>query len=73
MFIRFTVRVLRECLSVCVCASFPFGFEGGIWDLIVLILDHCLSIYLKGNLPGTYRISSVIRRIFFSSKTIPNI
>ena len=22
-------------LSVCVCASCPFGFEGGMWDLIV--------------------------------------
>ena len=31
--------------SVCVCASVPFDFEGGIWDLIVLILDHCLSFY----------------------------
>ena len=25
-----------------------FGFEGGMWDLIVLIPDHCLSIYFKG-------------------------
>ena len=31
---------------LCVCASFPFGFEGGMWNLIVLIPDHCLSIYL---------------------------
>ena len=33
---------------VCVCASFPFGFEGGMWDLIVVVPDHCLfftSIY----------------------------
>ena len=28
------------------CVSFfSFGFEGGMWDLIVLISDHCLSIY----------------------------
>ena len=33
---RFTVRVFRECLSVCMSASLPFGFEGGIRDLIVL-------------------------------------
>ena len=32
-------------LSVCVYASFPFGFEGGMWDLIALIPDNCLSIY----------------------------
>ena len=25
--------------------SFFFGFEGGMWDLIVLIPDHCLSVY----------------------------
>ena len=30
---------------VCVCASFPFGFEGGVWDLIVVVPDHCLSFY----------------------------
>ena len=40
LFIRFTVHVLRERLSICVCPSFPFGFEGGMWDLIVLIPDH---------------------------------
>ena len=28
-----------------VCSSFPFGIEGGMWDVIVLIPDHCLSIY----------------------------
>ena len=25
--------------------SFPFGFGGGMWDLIILISDHCISIY----------------------------
>ena len=41
----------------CVCASFPSGFEvcmcffpfwfGGVWgvNLIVLVLEHCLSFY----------------------------
>ena len=24
---------------------FPFGFEGEVWDLIVLNLDHCLTFY----------------------------
>ena len=28
---------------VCVCASFPFDFEGRILDLTVLISGHCLS------------------------------
>ena len=36
--------VFRERLSVCVFASFPYGFEDGVWDLI-FIPDHCLSIY----------------------------
>ena len=31
------------------CASFPFGFEGRIRDLIGLIPDHCLSFYLASN------------------------
>ena len=35
LFIRFTVRIFRERVSLCVCASFPFCFEGGVWDLIV--------------------------------------
>ena len=44
LFIRFTMRVFRERLSVFVRPSFPSGFEGGVWDLIVLIPDHYLSI-----------------------------
>ena len=43
MFIRFTVRVFLGCLSVCEYASFPFAFAGGVWDLIVLVPDYCLS------------------------------
>ena len=40
------------CLSwafveFCVCPSFPFGNEGGMWDVIVLIPDHCLSNYFN--------------------------
>ena len=44
LFIRFTVRVYCERLSICVCAPFPFGSEGGICDLIVLVPDHCMSL-----------------------------
>ena len=29
------------------CPSFPFGFEGEIWDKVVSIPDHCLSINFK--------------------------
>ena len=27
--------------------SFPFGIEGGVWDVIVLIPEHCPSIYFS--------------------------
>ena len=30
-----------------VCAIFPFGFGGGMWDLIVSIPDHCLSFFMN--------------------------
>ena len=47
LFIRFTVRVFRDRLSMCVCVCFfPFWFWGGMWDLIIFLLDHCLSFYL---------------------------
>ena len=39
--------VFRERLSIFMCASFPFGFEGGMWGLIVLVPDHCLSLYFS--------------------------
>ena len=45
LFIRFTVRVFRELLSVSVYNSFPFGFEGGIWDLILLMPEPSLLFY----------------------------
>ena len=33
------------CISLCVFGSSPVGFEVGMWDLIVLVPDHCLSFY----------------------------
>ena len=62
------MRVFRERLSicacvracVCVCASFPFGFEGDMWDLIVLIPDHCLSIYSSDGSSQEYILYKVI-------------
>ena len=30
-------------LSICVYDSFSFGFEGGVWDLMLLVPEHCLS------------------------------
>ena len=35
--------------GVCMRPSFPFNFESGMWDLNVLISDHCHSInFSKG-------------------------
>ena len=47
--------VFCACLSwafvkFCVCPSIPFGIEGRMWVLIVLIPDHCLSISRSGNI-----------------------
>ena len=36
-FHQFTVRVLR-----CECTPFTSGIEGGMWDSIVLVPNHCL-------------------------------
>ena len=44
------MHVFRECLSKFARALFfLFWFRGGMWDLIVLIPDHCLSVYLMIN------------------------
>ena len=39
------MHAIYERLCICVCASFPFGFYGRMWDLIVLIPDYFFSIY----------------------------
>ena len=44
LFIRFTVGYFANVYEF-VCASFHFGFEGGMWDLNVVISDHCISAY----------------------------
>ena len=30
------------------CVLLIFGFEGGMWDLIALIPDHCFSVNFGG-------------------------
>ena len=39
--IQFYVRVFQEHLSICMHASFPFGTEGEMWNLIVSVPGHC--------------------------------
>ena len=50
------VRVFREHLSVWICASFPFDFEVGMWDLIVLIPDRCFSIFLYRSMSALFSL-----------------
>ena len=33
--------------QICVCPSLPFVVAGGMWNVIVLIPAHCLSVYFK--------------------------
>ena len=52
--------VCCACLSwafviLCVCPSFPFVIEGRMWVVIVLIPDHCLSIFFPFFCCGTVR------------------
>ena len=35
----------RQLPSIYVFSYFPYGFEGRMWDLLVLVPDHCLSFY----------------------------
>ena len=45
------------------CPSFPFGIEGGMWDAIVLIPDHYLSIYFLQNI-NTAILCGCLRILF---------
>ena len=53
LFTRLTMCLFRERLPfrararvcVSVCDSFPFSFEGGILDLVVLNPDNCIFIF----------------------------
>ena len=48
LFIRFTARIFVNVYH-CVRASFPFGFEGGMWDLFFLLaFSHEISWMRSG-------------------------
>ena len=40
------MRLFRERLSICVCSSSSFGFENGMWDLIVFLIMPFYFFYL---------------------------
>ena len=49
---RFVKDLLKYALGMSNCGAFvsfevcffPFGFDGGVWDLIVLVRDNCHSL-----------------------------
>ena len=41
------VPFVNCCQFMYLLSYFPFGFEGRMWDLIVLVPDHCLSFNLS--------------------------
>ena len=46
LFIRFTMHIFMNVYQfVCARASFPFGFEGGMWNLFtgILVPDYCTA------------------------------
>ena len=42
----FGLLSFANVINFCLC-PFSFGFEVGMLDLIVLISDHCLSVYFS--------------------------
>ena len=46
---------------MCACASFPFGFEAGAWDLIVLVPDHRFAFYNKRTENGMNFLRRVVK------------
>ena len=45
------------------CASFPFSFEGGMWDLIVLVIDPCLPFYFSRSCSSSARPGHVAQSV----------
>ena len=41
-------------VKFCVCPSFPLSIEGRMWDVILVIPDHCLSNYFMVKLRTLY-------------------
>ena len=40
------------------CPSFPFGIEGMMWDVFVLLNDHCHCIYLCLLMPNSVTVNN---------------
>ena len=55
LFILFAASAFRKLSSIYVFSYFPFGFDGRIWDLIVSVPDHCLSLYFVCLMGNAYR------------------
>ena len=71
LFIRFTASAFRKLPSIYVSSYFPFGFEGRMWDLIVLVPDHCLSFY--STWPFWVALDYLFTSIFFIIVALANL
>ena len=61
-----------DCCRLCVCVfgCFPFGFEGGMWDLIISVPDHCLSFSFGDNRNYSYEYFKLNLNVFSNSSFI---
>ena len=50
------------CQILCVCPYFPFDIVGRMWDVIILLPDHCLSIYFIHELLVTVLVHWWVRK-----------
>ena len=73
LFIRFTVSAFHELPSIYVFSYFPFGFEGGMWDLIVSVPDHCFSFYFTYFKPKKGSINKYLYNLQFKTDNIQNL
>ena len=59
-FIRFTAGAFHKLLSVYVFSYFPFGVDGRMWDLILIIVylftlsNYTIYFYSKNNISSSY-------------------
>ena len=57
-------------LILCVCPSSPIGIEGGMWDVIVFIPVHCLSVYFTLTLIHLLQEKRVLFMLLFTKKIV---
>ena len=70
MFIRITASAFRKLLTIYVFSYFPFVFEGRMWDLIVSVPDHYLSLYFSRKLLWEFGVVKNLHLLQVFSRTV---